>query len=86
MKRLKPIAHRVLIQLEPPPDRNGSILLPENLRDPESIGRVLEVGKDCHDLQPGTKFYVKTNRGTGITLNDHKCVMLDCSDVLAIIQ
>ena len=85
MKRLQPIRNRVLIQLEYAPTQSGSIYLLENSSDPESIGRVLEVGKDCHDLQPGSRVYVKTNHGTGMSLGGRKCVMLDYKDVLAII-
>lgn len=87
MKRLLPLANHVLIQLEDTPESsNGDIFIPSNSRDPESIGRVLEVGKGCDDLKPGTRVYVKNNHGTGMSLNGHKCVMIPYRDVLAIIQ
>lgn len=86
MKRLLPLPKHVLVQLEDAPESYGGVYIPSASRDPESIGRVLEVGKDCPNLAVGNRVYVKTNHGTGLGLNGRKCVMMPYRDVLAIIE
>jgi len=89
MKYLQPIRHHVLVELELPPERNGSILLPENVRhllQQSETGRILEVGKDCGDLKQGARVHLTTNQGIGMTLNGRKCVIINHKNILAVIE
>lgn len=94
--RVEPIGDKVVIKrLEAEEKTAGGILLPDSARDKPAQGRVLSVGRgtilaDGSRAKPqvgeGDRVYFSSYAGTEIIVDDEELLIMNESDILAVLE
>ena len=91
--QIKPRGDRVLVELDPKPEKVGNILLPDQSRiaQQERFGRILAVGpKVSDDLKPGVRVAISFVTGLHCTLDPKdefgKYRLVKEEDVAAVVE
>jgi len=88
--KIKPLDDRVLVETAPQEEKTASgIIIPDTAKEKKHLGTIIEVGtdKDLKELvKPGDKVLYGKYAGEEIKLDDKEYVLLQRSDILAIIE
>ncbi len=85
---IKPLGNRVLIKPITEEKRTeGGIVLPDTSKEKPQKAVVVAVGKlEDIDLNPGDKIIFSKYAGSEIKINDEDHLLIDASDILAVIE
>lgn len=88
--KIKPLDDRVLVEAAPQEEKTASgIIIPDTAKEKKHLGTVIEVGTDeelKEIVKPGDKVLYGKYAGEEIKLDDKEYVLLQRSDILAIIE
>ena len=66
---MKPVGKRLLLQMDPPEEKVGSIHIPKNSQETHSWGSVVEISKDLEDeFEAGDRVLIADHFGTHYTM------------------
>jgi chaperonin 10 Kd subunit len=86
--KFQPLGKRVLIEREEETKITASgIIIPDNAsKEKPSIGKIVEIGKECEGVNIGDQVAFAKYSGSEITLGDKKYLILNLEDVLGVIK
>ncbi len=88
--KIKPLDDRVLVEAAPQEEKTASgIIIPDTAKEKKHLGTVIEVGTDeelKEIVKPGDKVLYGKYAGEEIKLDDKEYILLQRSDILAIIE
>ncbi|BFN36746.1 co-chaperone GroES [Fidelibacter multiformis] len=88
--KIKPLDDRVLVETAPQEEKTASgIIIPDTAKEKKHLGTVIEVGTDeelKELVKPGDKVLYGKYAGEEIKLDDKEYILLQRSDILAIIE
>ena len=88
--KVKPLQDRVIVKrIEEEEKTKGGIIIPDTAKEKKHLGTVIEVGTDeelKELVKPGDKVLYGKYAGEEIKLDDKEYILLQRSDILAIIE
>ncbi|MDK2975576.1 MAG: chaperonin GroES [Candidatus Marinimicrobia bacterium] len=88
--KIKPLDDRVLVETAPQEEKTASgIIIPDTAKEKKHLGTIIEVGTDeelKELVKPGDKVLYGKYAGEEIKLDDKEYILLQRSDILAIIE
>lgn len=87
MKVIKPLGSRVVILPQPTEEKTvNGIIIPDSCKEKQICGEVISIGKDVKELNAGDIVLYNKYAGTEYTTDDMKYVIMQESEVLAIVK
>ena len=89
MLDLTPIGTRIIVK-QIKIEKKGVLFIPENSREAKELmateGQVLAVGSECMVIKVGNQVFYGKYAGAVIHRNDSEFILMDESDVLALVK
>lgn len=85
-ERLEPVGDRVLIEPIAPPDKVGSIIVPDTAQAKPVRGKVTAVGPLVENIKEGDVVVYGKYSGTDVELEGSEVVLMHESDVIAVVR
>lgn len=87
MKVIKPLGSRVVILPQPTEEKTvNGIIIPDSCKQKQICGEIIYVGKDVKELHAGDTVLYDKYAGTEYVTDDTKYVIMQESEVLAIVK
>lgn len=85
--KLMPLADRVVVEKQESEKKtSGGIIIPEQVSEKPSIGKVISIGKDVKELKESDTVYFGKYSGTEVKIEDKTLLILKEEEVLAVLN